>query len=150
MKRLFAKASKPFVVPKTEAKFTPSSAANASPHGASVPGAPSLQPKYLVPPIPHPCPYDHLALLASGSGLLIRRHVAHTTPEPLTCVRVSWGKVIRVEEIGEDLQAGDAGWDGAVVVYGIVGILELFSSTSLLSNLVLTLLMIRLQLLTFL
>ena len=143
------------MIPKTEAKFVPSSASagSAAPHGVAtvtVPGAPSLQPKYLVPPTPHPCPYDHLALLASGSGLLIRRHVAHTTPETLTYVRVSWGKVVKVEEVGEDLEAGDAAWDDAVVVYGIIGILELFSSTSLsFSNLVLTALpMFRLQPLT--
>jgi len=147
MKRLIAKASKPFVFPKPGAKSTPSSAGNAAPHEAMVLGAPALQPKYLIPPIPHPCPYDHLAILASGSGLLIRRHVAHTTSESLTYVRVSWGKAIKVEEIGEALQAGEA-WDDAVVVYGIVGILELFSGTSLLSNPVITLSMIRLQPLT--
>ncbi|KAG5645592.1 hypothetical protein DXG03_005730 [Asterophora parasitica] len=130
MKRLFAQASKPFAaitlpgLPKLNQ--TPGSAApgHISSHNVG------LQPKYLVPPIPHPCPYDHLALLVTKDGLLIRQHLAGHDPKtekPNSYVRVVWGRTVKVEEIVDAAGASEVDWSDSVIVYGIVGILELFS-----------------------
>lgn len=146
-----------------------------------------LKPKFLVPPVPSPCPHDHLALVITERGLLIRPHkVVRTKNEQFdtrgdgnegklseesedqghapaervdndtrntddaielndnegsaketTCVRLSWGKYVNVEEIpvrGENLVEDgnevEIDWSESVVVYGIVGIMELFSGQS--------------------
>ncbi|KAF8077695.1 SacI homology domain-containing protein [Lyophyllum atratum] len=136
MKRLFVQASKPFAaLPKTLAGLKP----NLTP-GSSAPGhIPThnvgLKPKYLVPPVPHPCPYDHLALLVTKEGLLIRQHILghdRKTEKPNSYVRVAWGKSVQVEEIADGADAGDIDWSESVIVYGIVGALELFSGSHLL------------------
>jgi hypothetical protein len=80
----------------------------------------------MIPPTPHP-PHEHLAVLATPDGLLIRLHaigvdIAHH-------VKISWGKRVEVsEQDGDGEDAHD--WSESVVVYGIVGFLELFSSAS--------------------
>lgn len=140
MKRLFAKVqtSKPFVaLPKSltglASNLTPGSSAPGS--GPTVSHTVGLQPKYLVPPIPHPCPYDHLALLVTKEGLLIRPHIVGHDPKtekPNSHVRVRWGKTVHVEEVAHVVGADDADWGESVVVYGIVGVLELFSGAHLL------------------
>lgn len=88
-----------------------------------------LQPKYIVPPVPHPCPHDHMSLLATKEGLLIRPFTSGSVAH----VRISWGKAVRVEEIASN-SGGDAAaeWAKAVIVYGIIGFLELFSGSHLL------------------
>ena len=128
MKRLLAKASKPF-------GFQPTPQSNNQPQAhvpiPTLPHTIGLQPKFVVPAVPHPYPHTHLAILVSKEGLLIRPHILGSgkdQTEYLPCVRVSWGKSVKVEEIelSEKLD-----WSESVVVYGIVGILELFSCSSL-------------------
>ncbi|GLB34696.1 putative inositol phosphatase [Lyophyllum shimeji] len=139
MKRLLAKVqtSKPFAaLPKT----LPGLGSSNPTTGSSAPGHTTahtvgLKPKYLVPPIPHPCPYDHLALLVTQDGLLIRQHIpGHDTKteRPNSYVRIAWGKPVKVEEIGDGAHAGDVDWSDSVIVYGIIGVLELFSGSYLL------------------
>ncbi|THU85663.1 hypothetical protein K435DRAFT_869083 [Dendrothele bispora CBS 962.96] len=110
MRRLFSKSSK-----------TPSPAPASAPVPVTVP---RLQPAYTVPPVPHPCPYDHIALLATPNGLLLRPY-----PTPTSHVRISWSKNPRLTEVDGD---GDHDWNESVVVYGIVGILDLYSTSYLL------------------
>ncbi|KAG6860598.1 hypothetical protein C0995_009488 [Termitomyces sp. Mi166 len=135
MKRLFAKVqtSKPFAgLPKTLAGIAPSSSASPGQIGPHPVG---LQPKYIVPPIPHPCPYDHLALLVSKDGLLIRQHVPgrdHTTEHPPSYVRIAWANPVKIEEVLTGNGDGNIDWSDSVIVYGIIGVLELFSCSHLL------------------
>ncbi|KAG6820642.1 hypothetical protein H0H93_013841 [Arthromyces matolae] len=143
MKRLFTKvqaqASKPFSgLPKAFAGLAPS--LNITPGSFAAPApipAPKadLKPKYNVPPIPHPCPYDHLALLVTKDGLLIRQHISgddHTTEHPTSYVRIGWASPIKIEEVTERNEDEIIDWSDSVVVYGIVGVLELFSCSYLL------------------
>ncbi|KAF9477543.1 hypothetical protein BDN70DRAFT_810519 [Pholiota conissans] len=150
MKRFLERAAKPFVVPS---KASDSSGSAAPSRGAIGPPPPisvaartsgaagvALQPKYVVPAFPHPRPHTHLALLATKEGLLIRPHCpaeegGGDAMAEAGGVRVAWGKEGRIEEVDGALLgelAGDADWKGSVVVYGIVGILELFSCSYLL------------------
>ncbi|KAF9469322.1 SacI homology domain-containing protein [Collybia nuda] len=134
MKRLFAKATKPFALPKSG----PGGGLNVTPPSVGVTSTVThahrtgLQPKYLVPPVPHPCPHDHLALLVTKDGLLIRQHIPgqnETTQPPTSHIRIAWGKSVKIEEIsGTD----GVDWKEGVIVYGIVGVLELFSGSHLL------------------
>ncbi|KAK7467319.1 hypothetical protein VKT23_004376 [Stygiomarasmius scandens] len=110
MKRLFSKSTK-----------TP------SPVPASAPAliqAPKLQPAYVVPPVPHPCAYDHISLLATPDGLLLRPYLS-----PSSYVCITWSKHPSIKESDGD---GDYNWDDSVIVYGIVGILDLYSTSYLL------------------
>ncbi|KAF5386792.1 hypothetical protein D9615_001600 [Tricholomella constricta] len=138
MKRLFAKvqASKPFAaIPKTLVGLGPNQTPGSAAPGHIVSHTVGLQPKYLVPPIPHPCPYDHLALLVTQDGLLIRQHIAghdHKTEKPNSHIRVAWGKSVQVKEVVDVAGAEDFDWADSVIVYGIVGVLELFSGSYLL------------------
>jgi hypothetical protein len=88
-----------------------------------------LQPKYTVPPVPHPRPYDHIAILATASAILLRPRIAGVE-HPQSHVHVAYGKDVKVEEHQGDGEGPGADWSAAVVVYGIVGILELFTSAS--------------------
>lgn len=88
---------------------------------------PHLQPKYVVPPVPHPAPYDHIALLATKEGLLMRPYESGAGVSSVHGAKIAWGRGGRIEEIAV---VGE--WEGYIVVYGIVGILELFSSSYLL------------------
>jgi hypothetical protein len=81
----------------------------------------SLQPKFVVPPLPHPCPYASIHVLVTAGGLMLRPNVqglAHTVSH----VRILWGKDAAVEEITGDTMD----WTASTSVYGIVGILRLF------------------------
>lgn len=144
MKRFLTKASKTFVIPKpfaelasnpvNESSASPSSARQASltPHTATVagiqPAGPALQPKDTVPPVPHPYPHDHLELRAHSSGLLIRPHITDETQRASPYyVRIAWGKHVRIVEVSGASDIGPINWDGSVVVYGIIGVLDLFS-----------------------
>jgi hypothetical protein len=131
MKRLFAKAAKPFALPKSGLGGGINLIGGATPsvkHAHTT----GLQPKYLVPPVPHPCPHDHLVLLVTKDGLLIRQHTPghdRTTQETTSHVRIAWGKAVRIEEVTEVEDRVD--WEESVIVYGIIGILELFSGALL-------------------
>ncbi|KAK0483841.1 SacI homology domain-containing protein [Armillaria novae-zelandiae] len=88
---------------------------------------PHLQPKYVVPPVPHPAPYEHIALLATKEGLLMRPYELGAGISSVHGAKIAWGRGGKIEEIAV---VGE--WEGYIVVYGIVGILELFSSSYLL------------------
>lgn len=84
--------------------------------------------------MPHPCPHDHLALLVTKEGLLIRPHIPGqpSVPKDTTpYVRVSWGKNVKVEEITPKEDDAEIEWGDGTIVYGILGVLDLFSGESL-------------------
>ena len=124
------KASKPFGLSSTPQSNKSSPSIHLS--NPTVPHTTGLQPKFVVPAVPQPYPHTHLAILVTEEGLLIRPHVFESGIEDQTewlpCIRVSWGKSVKVEEIelSEKLD-----WNEGVIVYGIVGILELFSCSFL-------------------
>lgn len=91
---------------------------------------PGLQPKYIVPPVPHPCPHEHLAILVTKNGLLIRPRMINQGEgvTPTSYVRLSWGKPFKVEEVPSTGEEYD--WNESAVIYGIVGVLELYSGVS--------------------
>ncbi|CCM00021.1 uncharacterized protein FIBRA_02047 [Fibroporia radiculosa] len=114
--------------PHPLAKSVPAALINTS---STAPHTTSLQPKYVLPPLPHPCPYEHIAVLATSGGLLLRPHF-QSEVDPESYVRIAWGKAGDVEEVlySEDIDGVD--WSESVVVYGVVGILSLFSASYLL------------------
>lgn len=126
MKKFLAKASKSFAFPLLSPDGT---LGNAKPLN-SVPGqsasAAGLQVGLSFPCIPHPCPHDHLALLVSKDGLHIRPHIPGSPPLPYSCLRISWGKSNKIEQL-EKLEEDDLDWAEGVVVYGIGGMVELFT-----------------------
>ena len=70
-------------------------------------------------------------------GLLLRPHVVGLR-HPLTggVVRIEWGKGGKVEEVlraDTDISAEGEDWKSSVIVYGIVGILELTFGASTLT-----------------
>ncbi|KZT26550.1 hypothetical protein NEOLEDRAFT_1132067 [Neolentinus lepideus HHB14362 ss-1] len=123
MKRLFARQS---LKPPPKLPSVP----------VTVPPAPTvqatgLQPKYVVPAVPHPFPHEHIAVLVTHQGLLLRPFVPGLTHHE-SHVQIGWGMKPTVEEVQGDGGAPDADWADSVVVYGIVGIMELFSAAYLL------------------
>ncbi|TFK92292.1 hypothetical protein K466DRAFT_659372 [Polyporus arcularius HHB13444] len=126
MKRLFSKTFKT-ATPST--KSTPAVVPATTPlvHNTG------LQPKDTLPPVPHPCPYEHISIVATSDGLLLRpRHPGQAQTEDVSesAVKVAWGKGGKVETLAA--QAEDADWEESVVVYGIIGFLELYSASYLL------------------
>lgn len=117
MKRFFSKSSKN--QPLTSA---------VSPHNDLVVHTPELPPKFVVPPVPHPRPHDHIAVLPTQDGLLLRPHIAGQG-ESNHYVRITWGKIPEIEELQGAMQNANVNWAVAIIVYGIVGILELFTGT---------------------
>ncbi len=91
-----------------------------------------LQPKFTVPPLPHPCPHEHISVLATSQGLLLRPHLKNGHSE--SHVRISWGKEAKVEEIHNDGESEEADWSDSVIVYGLIGVLNLFTGTNTLSH----------------
>ncbi|KAF8197552.1 SacI homology domain-containing protein [Pholiota molesta] len=148
MKRFLERASKPFGTPakaaagSSSSTTSPAGAARATPpHPIAVAPAgtaPALHPRYVVPAVPHPRPHTHLALLATKAGLLVRPHwpagEGAAGAAVGSVVRIAWGKEGRIEDVdGGELGFGEAvDWGESVVVYGLVGILELFSCSYLL------------------
>lgn len=158
MKKFFAKASKPFAInPELandpSAKKAPrngySTSTKPNVDAASTPHiTKGLQPKYTVPAVPHPYPHDHLTIGIAQEGLLIRPYDPRALKKvpgtgPGSFLKVSWktGEVSELQYNGERRARSDAGasdsaalleqvdWEEAVIVYGIVGVLELFSCT---------------------
>ncbi|CAL1705121.1 unnamed protein product [Somion occarium] len=128
MKRLFSNLKKSPPAPSPEPTASPAHPPN--PSILNVGHKTVLQPKYVLPPLPHPCPYEHIALLPTPQGLLLRPHFADETPSK-THVRITWGKDGKVEELEGDGESTTANWADSAVVYGILGILTLFSGTDL-------------------
>jgi phosphatidylinositol 4-phosphatase len=123
MKRFFSKSSK---------KQPPMSAV--SPRNDLVVHAPELPPKFTVPPVPHPRPHDHIALFPTQDGLLLRPHIAGQG-ESHHYVRITWGKMPEIEESQGAMQNANVNWAVTIIVYGIVGIIELFTGSLSLSHL---------------
>ncbi|KAI8989706.1 SacI homology domain-containing protein [Trametes punicea] len=127
MKRLFSKTFKapaPAVKPSQPLVAIPA-ATNPPLHAAG------LQPRDTLPPVPHPCPYEHISILATTEGLLLRpRYPGREEKVSESEVKIEWGKGGKVEVLPSD--AVEADWDDSVVVYGIVGFLELYSASYLL------------------
>ena len=103
---------------------------------SSAPAGPShatgLQPKYVLPPLPHPCPHEHIAIVATERGLLLRPHfLSETHVESYICI--PWGKNATVEELPHGEEFDHIDWSESVVVYGIVGILTLFTGICIVS-----------------
>lgn len=87
-----------------------------------------------MPPVPHPCPHEHLALLVCKEGLLLKPHFTDSGKGREgggSYVRVGWGRE-GVQEVQADEETDEErDWDKSVIVYGIVGILELTFGASL-------------------
>jgi hypothetical protein len=129
MKRFLEKASKGFIGKPVQSPVAkPPVAANTGTGTTR-----GLQPKYIVPAVPHPRPHDHIALLVTKEGLLLRPYVAGIN-HPVSHVRIAWGKAVSVGEVAGDGESGAADWKDCVIVYGIVGVLELFSGMVLPSD----------------
>ncbi|KAH9001323.1 SacI homology domain-containing protein [Lactarius akahatsu] len=119
MKRLFSKSPK-----------SPSPKPPALVHNDLIAHTPALQPKFVVPAVPHPRPHDHIAVLPTQDGLLLRPHRTRSDDSD-HYFRINWGKSPKFEEFQGSAQNVDS-WASAVIVYGIVGILELFTESYLL------------------
>ncbi|KAG8217578.1 hypothetical protein J3R82DRAFT_5729 [Butyriboletus roseoflavus] len=71
-----------------------------------------------------------LPLLPQTEGLVMRPHLPGLS-HPLSYVRVPWGKHPNVQELRRDGSDSSLDWKSSVVVYGIVGIMELFNGTEM-------------------
>lgn len=85
-----------------------------------------LQPRDIVPPVPHPRPHDHLAILPTHDGLLLRPQLLGGM-QPESHVKIHWGKTVSVEEVEGNGESSENDWSASVIVYGVVGILELYN-----------------------
>ena len=127
MKRFFTKALKPAADSKPAADL-PHEASSSDPTPMPAAHTTGLQPKFTVPPLPHPCPHEYLAVLATPSGLLLRPHIKHGT-RPVSHIRIGWGKEAKVEEIDNPGDDDGIDWSESVVIYGIIGVLSLSAGT---------------------
>ncbi|KAG2157447.1 SacI homology domain-containing protein [Suillus clintonianus] len=128
MKRLFSKPSKNSSPARSSAPEPPMATSRTAAPPATTTG---LQPNFVVPPVPHPNPHEHIALLASEDGLLMRPHRAGL-PYPASYVRVSWGKTADIVELPSDGGSPLVDWKESVIVYGVVGLMTLFNASYLL------------------
>lgn len=85
-----------------------------------------LEPKYIVPPVPRPGPYQRIAILATRSGLLLRPAIP-ANARPDTHVRISWGNTLEVQEVQGDGESDGADWSQAAIVFGVLGTVKLYS-----------------------
>ena len=124
MKRLL---SKTFKVNPLPLKPSPATVVTGNPATTNPPvHHTGLQPKDTLPPAPHPCPYEYISVLATTEGLLLRhRHPGQAEDSGDDEVKIEWGKGGKVVPIAGGTVEAD--WEESVVVYGIVGCLELFS-----------------------
>lgn len=81
--------------------------------------------------MPHLHPYERIAVTISDDGLLMRPRDPDPHDSP-SCVRVSWNKTPKVEQLPGDREIPTADWSSSIVVYGIIGILDLFNASYLL------------------
>ena len=103
MKRLLVKASKSL-------SEDPDSRGHAS--------APAATLEYIIPPLPHPSPHDQVEIMATRDGLVLRPHI----PGSKNFVCITWGKSVKIEEV----TGMKHDWSKCTVIYGIIGILELY------------------------
>ncbi|KAI0718313.1 SacI homology domain-containing protein [Fomitopsis betulina] len=114
---------------KKPAPAPPANPTSSAPAGPS--HATGLQPKYVLPPLPHPCPHEHIAIIATDRGLLLRPHfLSETHVESYICI--PWSKNATVEELPHGEEFDHIDWSESVVVYGILGIFTLFTASYLL------------------
>lgn len=85
-----------------------------------------LEPKYTVPPVPRPGPYQRIAILATRSGLLLRPAIP-VNARPDTHVRISWGNTLEVQEVPGDGESDGTDWSQAAIVFGVLGTVKLYS-----------------------
>lgn len=123
MKRLFSKSWKPPSLAKQ-----PPGPPSITP--VPIPHLTGLQPKYIVPPLPHPCPYEHISVLATAQGLLLRP-IFPGQSHAESYVRIAWGKTGVIEDVHTDGESEYNNWAENVIIYGIVGILSLQSGNNL-------------------
>jgi hypothetical protein len=83
---------------------------------------PSLPAKYVLSAVPNPHPFDRIVVQATAEGLLLRPDVSNFE----NGIQIYWGKNGTVNEVSK-VKLSNANWVGAVVVYGVVGIVRLFS-----------------------
>lgn len=82
-----------------------------------------------MPPLPHLSLHDHLEIMATRDGLALRPHIPGSEMvEDFVCI--TWGKSVKIEEISTTGMKHD--WGKCTVIYGVVGILELYSCEYLL------------------
>lgn len=113
---------------KKPAPAPPANPTSSAPAGPS--HATGLQPKYVLPPLPHPCPHEHIAIIATDRGLLLRPHfLSETHVESYICI--PWSKNATVEELPHGEEFDHIDWSESVVVYGILGIFTLFTGIGL-------------------
>ncbi|KAG6376216.1 hypothetical protein JVT61DRAFT_2191 [Boletus reticuloceps] len=89
-----------------------------------------LKPSFVLPPIPHPHPYEHIAIIATDEGLVMRPYLTGLS-HSLSYIRIPWGKHPNVQELQHDGNDSSIDWKSSVVIYGIVGIMELFNGTEI-------------------
>lgn len=105
--------------------------------GTTAGGNPNvLQPKFVVPPIPHPCPYSSILIRITPDGLVLTPDLkkagsdGESELESVRYLKVSWGKEALVEEVEGQLVYHDD--VPSLKVHGLVGFLRLFQSSYLL------------------
>ena len=110
MKRLFSKTFKtnPLAVKSAPAVGANPATTNPPLHHTG------LQPKDMLPPVPHPCPYEYISVVATAEGLLLRpRHPGQSqAQDPAEDeVKVEWGKGGQVETVaGGSVRADYRPW----------------------------------------
>lgn len=83
------------------------------------------RPRSIAPVEPLPSEIWHeLTILATESGLLVRPML----PDPAQQMKISWGKDGKVAQV-KATKEDEHEWSTGVTVYGMVGILSLFSGT---------------------
>ncbi len=120
MKKLLAKASKSWTTSNKPINvLSPPSVLNPS----------ALPPKYTVPAVPHPAPHAYLVLLVGEQGILIRPHLREQ--KPVSYILIPWDKTVKPQEVSGDGDDIGVDWDESVIIYGIIGAVELFSGKPL-------------------
>jgi hypothetical protein len=84
---------------------------------------PSLPPRHIAAPVPHPSPYARLIVHAGEEGLLLRPDVSARQCASYVCV--SWGGA----NVSVVTTKDGAYWDGPVV-YGVVGVTTVYQGAS--------------------
>lgn len=116
MKKIFNKSKKPTLTIPLPGLTAVASALHA--------GATSLLPKFTVPPLPHPCPYSRILVLATKKGLFFRPDIdAHGDVQ--SCLKFEWGKDGRMLEVPDAVE-DDLDWTSAARVWGIIGLMRLY------------------------
>lgn len=89
-----------------------------------------LQPSFVLPPIPHPHPYEHIAIIATDDGLVMRPRLPGFS-HPISYACIPWDKHPKVQELQRDGSDSSIDWKSSIVVHGIVGIMDLFNGTEM-------------------